>query len=65
MFKAVFTKGSPESLAALAKLLSAVTGRDVEAVSVIGNEPAIDNLRDRQVRFDVYCKSSIDEIAKL
>ena len=58
MFKAVFTKDSPESLAALSRLLSAVTGRDVETVSVIGNEPAIDNLRDRQVRFDVYCKSS-------
>ena len=61
VFKAVFTKGTPESLAALAKPLSAVTGRDVESVSIMGNEPAIDNLRDRQVRFDVHCKASTGE----
>ena len=58
MFKAVFTKNSPEFLAVLAKLLSAITGREVEAVSVIGNELTIDNLRGRQLRFDVYRKSS-------
>jgi hypothetical protein len=58
VFKAVFTKDTPESLGALAKLLSAVTGREVESVSIAENEPAIDDLHDRQIRFDVHCKSS-------
>jgi hypothetical protein len=61
VFKAVFTKDTPESLSALAKLLSAITDRDVETVYVIGNEPAIAGLRDRQVWFDVHCKASTGE----
>ena len=58
VFKAVFTKETPESLGALAKLLLVLTGREVESVSIIANEPPIENLRDRQVRFDMQCKSS-------
>jgi hypothetical protein len=58
VFKAVFTKDTPESLGALAKLLSAVTGRKVESVSIAKNEPPIDDLHDRQIRFDVHCKAS-------
>ncbi|MDR0684469.1 MAG: Rpn family recombination-promoting nuclease/putative transposase, partial [Spirochaetaceae bacterium] len=57
MFKAVFTKDTPESLGALAKLLSALIGREVESVTIIANEPPIDNLHDRQIRFDIQCKS--------
>ncbi|MDR0684070.1 MAG: Rpn family recombination-promoting nuclease/putative transposase [Spirochaetaceae bacterium] len=57
VFKAVFTKDTPESLGALAKLLSALIGREVESVTIIANEPPIDNLHDRQIRFDIQCKS--------
>ena len=56
VFKAVFTKGTPESLGSLAKLLSALTGREVVSVSIIANEPPIDDIRDRQIRFDIQCK---------
>ncbi|MDR0376276.1 MAG: Rpn family recombination-promoting nuclease/putative transposase [Spirochaetaceae bacterium] len=57
VFKAVFTKNTPESVGALSNLLSAVIGRDVSVIAVIANEPAIDNLRDRQIRFDINCKT--------
>jgi hypothetical protein len=56
VFKAVFTKDSPQSRGALSKLLSAVIGRDLTVVSITSSEPPIDNLRDRQVRFDLTCK---------
>jgi hypothetical protein len=56
VFKAVFTKNSPQSRGALSKLLSAVIGRELTVVSITANEPPIDSLRDRQVRFDLTCK---------
>jgi predicted transposase/invertase (TIGR01784 family) len=56
VFKAVFTKNTPQSQGALDRLLSAFTGRRLRAVSVIVNELPIDNLRDRQIRFDIHCK---------
>jgi predicted transposase/invertase (TIGR01784 family) len=58
VFKAVFTKGTEESLGALARLLSALIGREILSVSIAANEPPVDSLRDRQVRFDMQCKSS-------
>jgi hypothetical protein len=47
VFKAVFTKGTPESMGALTKLLTALTARDVASVSIAANEPPVDSLRGR------------------
>jgi predicted transposase/invertase (TIGR01784 family) len=57
VFKAVFARDTPESLGALSGLLSALTGRDLTVVAITANEPPIDNLRDRQIRFDINCKA--------
>jgi hypothetical protein len=54
VFKAVFTKDTPESTGALSKLLSAVIGREVTVTAIVANEPAIDNLRDRQIRVEAF-----------
>ena len=57
VFKAVFTKETPESRGALSKLVSAFIGREVSIVAISTNEPAVDNLRDRQIRFDINCRA--------
>jgi predicted transposase/invertase (TIGR01784 family) len=57
VFKAVFTRDTPESRGALSSLLSAVIGRKLEVIAITANEPAVDNLRDRQIRFDINCKA--------
>ena len=62
VFKAVFTKETPESKKALSRLVSAFIGRDVQAVKITANEPAIDNLRDRQMRFDIACHTEKGEL---
>jgi predicted transposase/invertase (TIGR01784 family) len=63
VFKAVFTKSIPESKGALGKLVSALIGREVTIDTININEPPIDNLRDRQIRFDIYCKAKDGELA--
>jgi predicted transposase/invertase (TIGR01784 family) len=57
VFKAVFTKDTPESQGALSKLLSAVIGREITVTAISANEPPIENIRDRQIRFDINCRS--------
>jgi predicted transposase/invertase (TIGR01784 family) len=57
VFKAVFTKNTPESRGALSKLLSAVIGREVTVTAIVANEPPVENLRDRQMRFDINCRT--------
>jgi predicted transposase/invertase (TIGR01784 family) len=57
VFKAVFTKDVPESRRALSALLSALTGRSLEVTAIVANEPPVDNLRDRQIRFDINCRA--------
>jgi predicted transposase/invertase (TIGR01784 family) len=57
VFKAVFARNTPESQGALSRLLSAVTGRELTVVAITTNEPPIDNLRDRQIRFDIHCQA--------
>jgi predicted transposase/invertase (TIGR01784 family) len=61
VFKAVFTKGTPASKKALGKLVSALVGRKLSIVAINANEPPIDNLRDRQIRFDIRCKAKSGE----
>ena len=65
VFKAVFTKETPESRGALSRLISAFIGREVSAVKITANEPAIDNLRDRQIRFDIACKTENGELVNV
>ncbi|GHV83190.1 hypothetical protein AGMMS50212_05300 [Spirochaetia bacterium] len=62
VFKAVFTKDRPESRGALSMLLSVFIGRKLTAVTIAANEPTIDNLRDRQIRFDINCKAEDGEL---
>jgi len=65
VFKAVFTKDTPESTGALSKLVSALIGRDVTIISILANEPPIENLRDRQIRFDIRCRAENGELANV
>jgi predicted transposase/invertase (TIGR01784 family) len=62
VFKAVFTRDNPKSKGALSRLLSAIIGRELSVVTITANEPAIDNLRDRQIRFDINCKAEGGEM---
>jgi predicted transposase/invertase (TIGR01784 family) len=64
-FKAVFTKNTPESQKALADLVSALIGRKLGIVAITANEPAIDDLRDRQIRFDIRCKAENGELVNV
>ena len=65
IFKAVFTKETPASKGALSRLVSALIGREVSIVSIIANEPPIDNIRDRQIRFDINCKTQNNELVNV
>jgi predicted transposase/invertase (TIGR01784 family) len=65
VFKAVFTRNTPESRGALSKLLSAIIGRELAVITIIANEPPIDNLRDRQIRFDINCKAEGGELVNV
>ena len=57
IFKAVFTKDSSDSRRALSGLVSAIVGREMEALDITANEPAPEDTRDRQIRFDINCKT--------
>jgi predicted transposase/invertase (TIGR01784 family) len=65
VFKAVFTKNTPESQGALSNLLSAIIGRALSVTTITANEPPIDNLRDRQIRFDINCKAENGELVNV
>ena len=61
VFKAVFTREGDASRKALSKLVSALIGREVEIVMLCVNEPPINNLKDRQIRFDINCITENNE----
>jgi hypothetical protein len=65
VFKAVFTRNTPESQGALSKLLSAIIGRDLAVITLSANEPPIDNIRDRQIRFDINCRAENGELVNV
>jgi predicted transposase/invertase (TIGR01784 family) len=65
VFKAVFTKNIPESQGALADLVSALIGRKLGIVAITANEPPIDNVRDRQIRFDINCQAEDGELVNV
>jgi predicted transposase/invertase (TIGR01784 family) len=62
VFKAVFTKSTPASKRALGKLVSALIGHEVSIIAINANEPPIDNLNDRQIRFDINCRATNGEL---
>ena len=61
IFKAVFTKDSDNSRWALSGLVSAIVGREMEALDITANEPDPEDTRDRQIRFDINCKTADGE----
>jgi hypothetical protein len=65
VFKAVFTRDTPGSRTALSRLVSAITGRSLTALSIAANEPPADKLRDRQIRFDIPCKTGESELVNI
>jgi len=62
VFKAVFTRDTPVSKGALSKLISHLIGRDITVITIIANELPIDNIRDRQIRFDIHCRTETGEL---
>ena len=62
VFKAVFTGGTPASKKALSRLISALIGREITIITINANEPPINNVRDRQISFDINCKAGDDEL---
>ena len=65
VFKAVFTKDTPESLGALGDLLSGLLGHEVEVFAVVANEPPVENTKDRQIRYDVNCRFASGELVNV
>jgi len=61
VFKAVFTKETQASRTALSRLVSAIIGRELEALDITANEPATDSTSDRQIRFDINCRTADGE----
>jgi len=62
VFKAVFTSNTPESNKALSGLVSTLIKRDVSIVAITANEPPIEDLKDRQIRFDINCIANNGEL---
>ena len=62
VFKAVFTKDTPESVSALSRLVSAFISRDITIVSIVANEPPPEDVRDRQIRYDINCRAENGEL---
>jgi len=56
VFKATFTKDTTESRYALNKLLSAIIGRELTVINITANEPPVESINERQIRYDISCK---------
>ena len=65
VFKAVFTRDTKESRGALSHLISALIGRTVKVETIIANEPPVDDLRQRYLRFDVACRTEEGELVNV
>jgi predicted transposase/invertase (TIGR01784 family) len=65
VFKAVFTRDTAKSRGALSDLISALIGRTVAVETVAANEPPIDDMRQRRVRFDVSCRTEEGELVNV
>ncbi len=58
-------KETPESRGALEYLLSAILKRELAVLSTIANEPPIDNVNERQIRYDITCKFDGGELCNI
>lgn len=65
VFKATFTKDAPESRGALEYLLSAIIGRIVTVLLITANEPPVDDVNERQIRYDIQCKFDDGELCNI
>ena len=65
VFKAVFTRNTPASQGALSRLISALIDRTVTIIALSANEPPVDNLRDRQIRYDINCRAENGELVNV
>jgi predicted transposase/invertase (TIGR01784 family) len=65
VFKAVFTKDTYESRGALSDLISTLIGHTVVVEVITANEPPIDDLRQRYIRFDVSCRTEKGELVNV
>ena len=61
IFKAVFTKDTPASKGALSGLVSDLIQRKVTIETIIANEPPIDMIGNKRIRFDISCKAESGE----
>jgi len=61
VFKAVFTRDTLKSRRALSRLVSAYIGKNISVETINANEPPIDDLRQRYLRFDIACKTETGE----
>jgi len=58
VFKAVFTKDTLTSRTALSDLISTLIGRVVAVEKITANEPPINDLRQKYIRFDASCRTA-------
>jgi hypothetical protein len=67
VFKAVCTKDTPQSKAALTSLLSAFIGKEltVLTITVTTNEVPIDDVHERQLRYDISVRFNDGELANI
>jgi len=65
VFKAVFTKNTPESRGALSKLLSAILERDLTVKEIVANEPPVGGINERQIRYDINCGFEDGELCNI
>jgi predicted transposase/invertase (TIGR01784 family) len=65
VFKAVFTKDTSTSRVALSDLISTLIGHTVIVETITANEPPINDLRQRYVRFDVSCRTKAGELVNV
>jgi predicted transposase/invertase (TIGR01784 family) len=65
VFKALFTHNSPESKGALKDFLSIILDKRITTVSLLPNEPPVDDSDDKQTRFDIACTFDNGESADI
>jgi predicted transposase/invertase (TIGR01784 family) len=65
VFKAIFTKDTLESKVALEYFLSAIIKRRLTVLTITANEPPVDNINERQIRYDINCKFDNGELCNI
>jgi predicted transposase/invertase (TIGR01784 family) len=65
VFKAVFTRETAESKGALSSLISALIEKPVSVETIQTNEPPADGIGQRNIRFDISCKTQSGELVNI